>query len=320
MKHFVKNYLLFVLLAILIFTSINIFQSTYNAEPTHYRKQYESIINNANVYNGIIIGTSHASHSLRPTILDASGIRYYNYSLNGSNPEFHYKWYKSFIHYKEIKPKYCLYAFDFFMFDKDLLWRRFEQDVEYFPAHLFVNELLNNDNFNKFDLIVNRFPFLKYRRQIKQSLKLERGSPQFDSNTYDRGYISFSIPFDSIQFKPKLNYKIDPIQVGYFKLLLKQMLEDNVNIIFVMTPQYGINVNEYYQMESLKIIDYISKELDIPVLNYNTGLGLEFKSYINTNINYFSDWGHMNHNGANIFSNAIAKEIKARTHNIVYEK
>ena len=64
-----------------------------------------------------------------------------------------------------------------------------------------------------------------------------------------------------------------------------------------------------YKIELLKIIDYISKELDIPILNYNTELG----SIINKNINYFTDWGHMNHQGAKIFSNELVKDIKART-------
>jgi hypothetical protein len=276
----------------------------------HYRKQYESIINNVNGYSGIVIGTSHATHSIRPTILDKSGISYYNYSLNGSNPEFYFKWYNYFIHNNKIKPKYGLYVIDFFMFDTDRLRRRFESDAEYFPIHLFVTELLNNGDFNKFDFIINRFPFLKYRRQIKQSLQLQQGSTLFNSETYDRGYISFSMPFDSTKFKPKLNCKINPTQVKYFKILLRQMLADEINIMFVMTPEYGISVNEYYQMESLKIIDSISKELDIPILNFN----IELRSFVNKNINYFTDWGHMNHKGANIFSKELAKEIRARTY------
>jgi lysophospholipase L1-like esterase len=64
-------------------------------------------------------------------------------------------------------------------------------------------------------------------------------------------------------------------------------------------------------MKSLKIIDSIAKSLKIPIINYNTDL----ISNTNKNINYFTDWGHMNHTGAKIFSNELAKEIKALTHN-----
>jgi hypothetical protein len=314
MRHFIKKSLMYTLLVIFVFTILNWFQSFYNIEPEHYKKQYESIVNNTYDYDGVIFGTSHATHSIRPKVLDESGVKFYNYSLNGSNPEFYFKWYNSFIHNTKKKPKYCIYAVDFFMFDRYWVGRRFEQDAEFFPANVFFNELLNNADFNRLNLIINRFPFLKYRSQIKQSLLLKKGSPNFNSDNYDRGYISFSVPFDSKLFEPSLKYNIDSIQVKYFKLLLKQILDDDIKIIFVMTPEYGISANEYYQMESLKIIDSISKELDIPILNYNT----ELSSSINKEINYFTDWGHMNHFGAQIFSNELVKEIKARMHNKDY--
>jgi hypothetical protein len=311
MGFFLKQLLLFILLVIFVFAGINLFQTFYNAEPVQYKNKYESVINDSQVFNGIILGTSYATHSMRPTLLDESGYRFYNYAFNGSNPEFHLKWYNHFIHKNKIKPKYCLYEVDFFMFDKDWLWRRFEQDAEYFPTNLFVNELLSDSDFKKMDVIINRFPFLKYRTQIKQSLLLKEGSQYFNSNNYDRGYISYSVPFDNKLFKPKLDYKIDSSQVKYFKLLLKQILDDDIKIIFVMTPQYGISEDKYYQMESLKIIDSISKKFNIPILNYKTKL----RSGVNNNINYFTDWGHMNHSGAQIFSKDLAKEIKALMRN-----
>ena len=320
MKYFIKNFFLFGLVIILIFTSINFFQNSFNTDPIHYRKQYESIVKKSNDYSGIIIGTSHATHSLRPSILDASGIKYYNYSLNGSNPEYYYKWYKNFIHNNEIKPKHCLYVVDFFMFDEEWLIRKFEQDVEYFPFKIFLNELLNTRDFNKIDLIVNRFPFIKYKNKLINSLKLQKGSCTFKSENYDRGYISFTLPFDSLKFIPKLNYKIYPKQIHYFNLLINLMLKDNIKIIFVMAPEYGIKVEEYYQMKSLKFIDYISKKLNLDFLNFNT----QYNSFINKNIIFFSDWGHMNHTGAKIFSISIARRIqllnKKRKVNQSFEK
>ena len=192
------------------------------------------------------------------------------------------------------------------MFDEEWLIRKFEQDVEYFPFKIFLNELLNTGDFNKLDLIVNRFPFIKYRNQLINSLKLQKGNSTFKSENYDRGYISFTLPFDSLKFIPKLNYKIYPNQIHYFNLLINLMLKDNIKIIFVMAPEYGIKVEEYYQMKSLNFIDYTSKKLNLDFINFNT----KFNSIINKNINYFTDWGHMNHKGAKIFSISISRQIK----------
>jgi hypothetical protein len=305
---FLKRSFSFSIVVLLVFIIMNLFQSYYNIEPEHYKKQYESITNYKNDYEGIIIGTSHATHSIRPSILDKSGIRFYNYSLNGSNPEFYFKWYTTFIKNVEIKPKFCLFSIDFFMFDQVLLKRRIEKDSEYFPKKLFFNQLINNKNLNKFDFIINRFPVIKYRSQIKESLLLLKGNEMFNINNYDRGYISCSIPFDKNLFKPELNFQIDTTQVKYFKLLLKQMLDDNIKIILVMVPEYGIKVNQYDQMKSMKIIDSIKDQFNLPIINYNT----ELRSILNQNITYFADWGHMNHKGAKMFSRKLAKEIKDR--------
>jgi hypothetical protein len=307
MINFSKKTLIFSILLIFIFGSINLFQSIYNIQPEHYRKQYEFLIDHSKEFNGIILGTSHATHSIQPSILNKTGLKFYNFSLNGSNPLYYYRWYNEFIHNK-INIKYCLFSVDFFIFDRNKLTRRFEQDVEYFPSKLFVNFLFSKGDYSNIDLIVNRFPFLKYRSQIKQSLQLKRGNKSFNIENYDRGYISFSCPFDISSFVPDTCIEIDSNQLNYFKSLIKQMLLDDVKIIFVITPEYGISENKYDDMRSLKIIDSFSEEFDIPILNFNK----ELKSDINNNVNYFSDWGHMNHRGAKVFSIKLSEIIYSK--------
>lgn len=315
MYTFIKHIFAFLLCLIGVFSLLNLLQSNFNLDPVQYKNQYSTATNSLPKIDGIILGTSHATHSLRPTLLDKSDVTFYNFALNGSNPEFNYKWYNKIYLLNREKPKYCLYAVDFFMFDKKRLWRRFEQDAEYFPSDFFLKELIKPKSNTK-DLIVNRFPFLKYRSQIKSSLSLKHNNLSFNEENYDRGYISFSSSFDSINYKPYLNFKIDFSQVKYFKALVKKMLNNGVDILFVMTPEYGISVNEYQKMESLKIIEQIAQEHDIQFLNYNTKL----RSNLNQDIKYFSDWGHMNHLGAELFSKKITNELKVRAHNNAYKK
>lgn len=314
MTLFIKRIITLSLIVILVFIILNALQSSFNIDPIHYKKQYQKITSSKNDYDGIVIGTSHATHSIRPSILDKSGIRFYNFSLNGAKPEYYLKWYYKFVYHKKNKPKICLYAVDFFMFDNSWLWRNIEQDAEYFPKQLFYKELTKG-NLNKTDLIINRIPLFKYREQIIHSLKLEKGNKDYDIKNFDRGYISYSTQFKESSFKPRLDHKIDAIQVKCFKLLIKQMQEDDIKIFFIVAPEYGININSYHQMESLKIIDSLAKKFKIPLMNYN----IELRSFINKNINLFSDWGHMNHKGSEIFSEKLARDLKAQNNFFLYE-
>ena len=315
MYRFIKYIFIFLLCLTGVFSLLNLLQSNFNLDPLQYKNQYSTAINSLPKIDGIILGTSHATHSLRPTLLDESNKTYYNFALNGANPEFNYKWYNEIYLLNREKPNYCLFAVDFFMFDEGWLWRRFEQDAEYFPCVFFLMEMMKFKS-NTTDLIVNRFPFIKYRSQIKSSLKLNHSNSSFKEENYDRGYISFSTPFDSAYYKPKIKFDIDSTQVKYFKALVKEMLNDDVNIIFIMTPEYGLSVKDYKKMESLKIIEEVAYEHDILFLNYNT----ELRSYLNQDIKYFSDWGHLNHFGAELFSKKIANELKERTHNNVHKR
>jgi len=309
MIKFLKNIVLFSLILFFCTSLINLFQKKYNPDPEHFRQQYAEITNKENFHEGIIIGASHATHSIRPSILDKSGIKFHNFALNGANPEFYYHWYNRTVSKSKVKPTHCIFAINYFMFDSSWLWRRIEQDSEYLTFSVFWKDFFTEKRFNKKDLIINRFPFLKYRGRIKESLRLKKGDNRYLISEYDRGYISLQIPYEDDNFKPILKHKIDPVQVTFFTSLLKKLQSENIKVIFVMTPEYGIDINEYEKMESLKIISSLSNELKIPIVNFNT----ELKSSINTNIKFYSDWGHLNTLGSKVFSEKLAKEIKILT-------
>jgi hypothetical protein len=304
---FIKRTFIFALILIGVFSLLNWLQTNFNTDPVHYKNQYAAAINTQTKIDGIIIGTSHATHSLRPKLLAQSGINFFNFALNGSNPEINFQWYNEIYLSNSAKPKYCIFTIDFFMFDEKWLWRRFEQDSEYFPKAVFFKQLIQLKPTTT-DLIVNRFPFLKYRSQLKSSLKLKQGNLYFNEVNYDRGYISCSSLPDSNKYKAILKFNIDKTQINYFKALVKQMLADGVQLFFVMTPEYGISVKDYQKMESLKIIEQLADQYKIPFLNYNTTL----RSNLNQDSLYFTDWGHMNHFGAGVFSKQIASELKVK--------
>lgn len=307
MKTFLKNTLFFIGILIIVTLAINLFQTFYNAEPRFYKNKFSVLEekNNATI-SGIIIGTSHATHSIRPKQLDTTGIKFYNFALNGANPKYFYHWYTKIFKASNLKPKHCIFNIDFFMFDPAWLWRDFEQDAEYFPDSLFIKELFTKKNsLNKKDLIINRFPFLKYRKQINKSLVLQKGDDRFNMNDYNQGYITYSIPYNDTYFTPVTSFKNDTVQLSYFRKLITLLNKENINIYFVMVPEYGIEKKQYENMSSLDTIQKIATQFKIPILNFNTQL----RSNINDDIKYFSDWGHMNGKGSLLFSKMLAKEM-----------
>ena len=193
------------------------------------------------------------------------------------------------------------------MFDNKYLWRHFEQDAEYLPSKTVFKLIRNPDKFDAKDLIINRFPVLKYRTKLKNTVRLYKGDKRFPLEDYDKGFIPYSIPFDSANFQMKiLETKINYSQVESFLNMLREMKSSNIKMVFVMTPEYGIESKYYDRLESIKIIKKISQKYNIPFLNFNT----IYRSSINEDITNFSDWGHMNSSGSELFSAYLTKEIK----------
>lgn len=302
MKRFFGNILIIFGVFAAFLALVNQLQGTYNHDPSHYRLQYQEAQIGAKQYEGIIMGTSHCTHAIVPSILDKSGIQFYNFALNGSNPEFYYNWYNRVFLQNNNKQNYCILGIDWFIFDKERLWRELAQDSEYFKEDLFHTLALSKEYAT---VVSNRFPAFKYRKGVFSSLVLKKGNKSFPLEKYDRGYIPYTTSFDSSSFKVKTEVKIDTSRLIYFTKLVAQLHEKKVNIIFVMTPEYGIPSEEYKKMKSLQLVNKIAKEFNISFLNFNTSLRSDF----NENMLYFSDWGHLSEEGSRVFSQKLSNEI-----------
>lgn len=314
MKQFLINTFLFTLILICVLFILNQFQSKFNTNPYHYSKGYEEIYSNAINANAIILGTSHAVHSIKPSILQ-TGDKWFNFSLNGAGPSYYLNWYNYVFKNNYNTPKVCIYSIDWFMFDKSWLWRKFEQDSEYLSVKDFI-QLLKVDNLNQKTLVTNRMPLFKYRKDIFNSIRLKKGSKSFLPEHFDNGFIPYSIPFQENKFAPKRkDIEINPKEINAFKELIKILQKENVKIIFVVTPEYKTPISFFYG-ETFDYIEDFAINNDIPILNFNTNL---IREEINFDISNFSDWGHMNLKGSKEFSNILNLELnkvlKTRTHN-----
>jgi hypothetical protein len=317
MKPFLLRVFVFSLLTGVILLAINFFLTQYNNEPEHYAKHYEELVQKRVNANTIIIGSSHAVHAIRPTYLNTEKDTFYNFALNGGSPKFYFKWFKHcFInHYR--KPKYCIYAVDWFLFNEHWLWRQLEQDSEFFSREVFYQMWLNAADLNSSSLVVNRIPLLKYKEfdDLKRMIKGEKGDERFLIDEYDNGFIPYFLPFDSIYLQhPSVteNGWISAEQRLYFEKLIRLIQDEGIPLIFVFTPEYGISQAEYGSLESLAIIKKLAETHQIPVLNYN----MEHKSVISAKAKNFTDWGHMNSKGSRSFSALLSADLKR----LMYQK
>lgn len=263
-----------------------------------YKWQYEELFNPTVKADVVIIGTSKSVRGINPKLIEENNISVYNFALNGSNPEFIYKWYNKFFKKYYPKPKLVIFEINWLMFNENWMWRDIEQDSRYFPTSDYLKEILIGED-NKVTTFFNRY--YTFNRNF--------GKGGIIDSTYN-GYTPFPynlenfkpIP-DSISFNPNRQQK-------FFDLILETFNKDNLDVIFVGLPE---RINP--KLPSYSIVkentDYIEEKIEKYVyLNYHN----EFD-----NDSLFSDWGHLNIKGAKILSELIKKDIEAQTHNIFYK-
>ncbi|OGI07281.1 MAG: hypothetical protein A2Y40_05440 [Candidatus Margulisbacteria bacterium GWF2_35_9] len=302
MGKFIKRFLCLFIFIIILGIVLNIVIKKKNIDPDYYGFQYQEIYNRQSSINAIIIGSSHATHGIRPELLNIQGYSFYNFALNGSNPEFHFNWYKEIFRKKHTKPEYIIYCVDWFIFDEKILWRKYEQDSEYFSSDIFINNLLRYMEFNTKLLILNRFPVLKHKTIEDLIYLFKNNTNHLFKNDYNRGYISYEKPYI---------HSLDPStesmvinQINYFKKFIDLLMHDKVKIIFVNIPEYG-SINDYKSLQSMVIFKEIATKYNLPFLNYNIGI----TSNINNQREYYSDWEHLNSIGSYEFSKMLRRDL-----------
>ena len=308
MRKFLKELGVFFLIILLLGVVVNYSfgKNYYN----HFELQYKEIVDPKKKIDGIILGTSHGTHGIRPQVLDSIGIGFYNFAMNGGNPEFYWNWYTNIFAPNHPKPAYCVWATDWFLFDTVWVWRQYEQDSEYFPDSVFYANLKSGD-YNTRSLILNRIPFTKYK-SVKDIPNIFRSydESQFIISKYKDGFLPYW-PRKIEKFKDRYTnklkdiYKISGRQQQFFESLVERMKNDGINVILINTPEYGSKKEDYKKIIAFNYLDSFAQKSNIPFINYN----LEKRSPINDDKELFTDWGHLNDKGSLIFSAILRKDL-----------
>lgn len=305
MKRFVKNIFLLMLILLIVALILNYLLSLRNSEHGNVKLHYNELFNSKASSDIIVLGTSHAVHAVRPSYLNFSDHAVFNFSLDGSDPEFYYKWYNNIFKKYCQKPEYILFCVEWFLFDKDWLWRKYEHDSEHFPLSFFLEHFFHINEFDLKVLCWNRFPFLKYNKlsDIEYFIK-DPPDAMYPISEYDRGFIPYySLEFGEHEIRKE---KIFEISEKYFRKLIHQFVSEDIKVVFIHIPEYHFNsIIDYENMRSLKIFNEIAAKYNIPFLNYN----LEKVSSINENFRCYSDPGHMSSYGSIEFSKMLNRDL-----------
>jgi hypothetical protein len=267
----------------------------------HYPLQYEEVFSPKVNADLIILGASHATHGINPRYLEVNHLKVYNFSLNGAGPLFNLKWYRKIFRHTYRKPFYVIYGVHWGMFDEGLLQRKLEQDSKYFPLPFLFEEF---DDFNTLKtLILNRFAFIRSRKQLAQRL-FKKSSDVYILPKYYHGFIPYERR-GNLEKKRDVKPKNNNDQIKAFKELLNDFEKEKIGIIFVQVPGYLPARDPLNIEESMHLLNKIAEERKILFLDYDT----KKITSINTDPTMFSDWVHLNEKGSDAFSKLLRGDL-----------
>ena len=125
------------------------------------------------------------------------------------------------------------------------------------------------------------------------------------TDSYYKGFAAWEANYGG--WSGHQHYADSKSQWAAFTSLVEEMLDDGIEVIFVEVPEYmdGRDVTDDWDITSNERLTDYAWDMDIPFLNYN-----EEENYINSDYTYYSDWGHMNNDGATEFSKVLIRDLE----------
>ncbi len=262
-----------------------------------------------NVNSDIIIcGSSRAWKHINSTRLgDGFNTTAYNLGLDGHDFELQNLRYNFFSNYNR-KPKLIIYSLDIITLMK--------KDKDLYNADQFLPYLLWNDEFDKvlkaykgYNSYDSKIPLLRYfgkYKAIKESVRML--AKRENTVTRVRGYNGQDLVWNPAIHKTKKIREItfDTALVGSFEKFVEKCRADDIDIVFVYTPDYVEWQKSFKNRDAIFELYYsLSKKHSIPFYDFsNDSMCLDKR--------YFFDPSHLNKAGAEIFTGKLIDSLKVR--------
>ena len=239
----------------------------------------------------VILGSSRAKNHVDPDILDSVlHTNSYNLGMSGTRIEMQLAQYELYRAHNK-KPDVIVHCIDVFSL---LPMTRVYNREQYFP-------FLWDRDFRKkvfplvrFTLAERFIPFFRYYPTYMSDL-LHR-----DSSSTRKGFHPLDLKWDSPTVKP-VPFGMEERERSLFEQYVEKASNEGIRMVFVLPPLYYRK-----QVQNLdKMLDYyteLGNRYQIPLLNY-------YPSEICRDSTNFMDSNHLNRQGAEAFSDSLARDL-----------
>lgn len=309
MKKFLKNIAAFGTLLVLLMVGLEYYLTlelknrNSEGEVIVWEDLYENTLNE---YNHFIYGSSRAWVHIDPMILEKElGKKYYNLGADGQNFTVQKFRHKELARKTEIKS--IIYSVDINTF----IFRNYIRDYDQFLPFMFwenngIKEFLQP--YNYYSSIDYYLPLTRYygHRNVISDMFFSKDSA---APSRIRGYKGQERKWNddfknATKEREFLKIKIDYNLVNEFDCFLKELLNNNIQVVLVYTPELIEGQN--YVSNRSDIIDIyrnLSTKYGIPFFDFSTdSLSYERKYYYNAS--------HLNKRGAELFTSKLADSLK----------
>lgn len=264
------------------------------------------------IYNGkinteiLILGSSRAWKHINPMILEKKiNKSAYNIGSDGNHFILQYFRYKKYLQ-NNLPPKIVIHSIEC-----GTLVRNEElfNDNQYLPYMLFDSQMKNMTRgiigFENFQYYI---PFARY---YGKKNVITRPLVNITMNTFQdrvKGYMGQDSHWDVKNIKKKTVKKttliIDKEYLIQYENFIKDCLKRKILLILVYSPEFKLGQNHIKNRDKfIQIYKQLSRKYNILFFDYSD-------NFICFKRNYFFNNSHLNRNGADLFSQVLARDIK----------
>lgn len=289
MKRFFKKSLLFLIIFLIAALLLDIIYTVIISQSSD-RNKVENVIHSKNKkYDVVFMGTSRANNHFVAQIFEDKGYKAFNYGMSGSHM-FETALMLKLMMANKFEIKNLILEADLSICNE----KRDEGTTARFMPYIHGNEIIKNHYKNEPDFF--EIYYLPFYRYIKFDNKIgfrelyDVASNKPTNTLYNKGYY----PLLSNR-KGKMKNDIStlkPIRNKYYEEIKQICKENNIKLTVVMTPM----------CENTKGLDYFDKVNQLYPEIHN------FENVI-TDDKYFSSCGHLNDEGAKIYTRTILHKL-----------
>ncbi len=294
-KFISKVFLFFVLMAVVDNIAGSVGDYLFFHSRAHNYEGVNDFISNKN--NDIIVfGSSRAHHHYNtPLMSDVLDLNVYNAGCNGNGVVLAYGYLELIL--ENYKPKLVVFdiepSFDIDVYPQDNNHVRYIDGLKPYFRHSPIKSIIKD--ISKQEWYKVHSGLLRYNSNLVNVF----ASYYFEKDNGMKGFVPLSGKYIGELPNDDSEKDVDVFKLKYLEKLILLCQEKEVGVVFVASPRYAKNSSK-----NLEPAKELCKRYDVVFLNYSED------SVFLSHKEWFKDVNHLNMDGAKVFSEIIANDIK----------